>query len=87
MSEIIVISPTELRSLISEAVAEALQAQQAKPLPADRLLTRKDVAGLLRVSLPTIDSLVKRGSLTAIRTGRQTRFSETVVRAFMAGRK
>jgi excisionase family DNA binding protein len=87
MSEIVVITPVELKQLISDAITEALQAQQAKPLPADKLLTREEVSKMLRISKPTLDAIVKRNELTPIRSGRQVRFGETAVRAFMKGNK
>lgn len=52
-----------------------------------RALTRTEVAELLAVSVDTIDRLVATGELPAFRVGRQVRFEEADVEAWVAARK
>jgi excisionase family DNA binding protein len=52
-----------------------------------RLLTMRDVAGLLCVSSRTVKRLLARGELPVVRVGRLVRVREDDVRRFMANRE
>jgi excisionase family DNA binding protein len=52
-----------------------------------KLLTRADVAGLLNVSLRTIDRIRRRGWLAACKVGASVRFVADDVYSFLAGRR
>ena len=67
------VSINDLKSLISEAVAENvrhLQPPQAEP----ELLTRGQVAQILGISLPTLNDWTKRGLLPALKIGSRVRY-------------
>lgn len=53
----------------------------------NRVLTREEVAELLRVSVDTIDRLVASGSLPSFRVGRNVRFNEADLEAWVASQK
>ena len=47
------------------------------------LLTRQDLCGLLRCSLPTVKRLLKRGELPVIRVGRQVLVRQEAVERWL----
>ena len=75
--EITTIAVSDLKTLISEAVAEQLATLQPTAKP-DRLkyLTRKEAAAHLRISLPTLNELTKRGDIIGHRIGGRLLYSE-----------
>lgn len=79
----IILSPVPLPDLVSE-IANAVRAQlAAAPQPAppepEELLTRKEAAGLLAVTLPTLREYTRRGYLTAYRIGTRVRYKRSEV--------
>lgn len=50
---------------------------KAYPMPALRLLTAKEAAALLTVSLPTFYRLIRRGDISTVRIGGSVRFRES----------
>lgn len=79
-SILIQISPDTLRSMISEAVGQAVDKVRAITQP--KYLTRKEVAEMYSVTLPTVHSWVNSGKLHAVKIGGRTLFSaEEVNRA------
>lgn len=50
------------------------------------LLTRREVADLMRVSVQTIDREIKRGHLRAVKVGKQVRIPEGAVRDYVEQR-
>ena len=50
-----------------------------KPQPKETLLTRKEVAKLLKISLVTVHSWTNKGILKSYRIGNQIRYKETEV--------
>lgn len=50
------------------------------------LLTRREVADLMRVSVQTIDREIKRGHLRAVKVGKQVRITEGAVRDYVEQR-
>lgn len=61
------IDTESLKSIIREVNAEMIESFQPKQLPKEQYLTRKEVAKALRVSLPTLNELTKKGKLTGYR--------------------
>ena len=57
----------------------------AHPNPAapKQLLTRHEAAHILSLSLRTIDELVKRGDLSAVKIGRSIRIRPTAIENFL----
>ena len=53
--------------------------------PSLRLLTRKEVADVLDVSLKVLDRLVRDGHIECLRIGAKVRFRRSDVEAFLAG--
>jgi excisionase family DNA binding protein len=53
------------------------------PVPSQRLLTVKDVAARLQVSMRTVHRVIDAGQLAVIRIGRAVRVSETALQAFL----
>jgi excisionase family DNA binding protein len=49
-----------------------------------RLLTAKQVAELLQVTLPRVYQLAREGVIPSVRLGRQIRFEETALREWAA---
>ena len=80
------ITANDLRGLISRAVTEALEArQQAAPQPAkepeEGLLSRKETAALLRVSLLTLHNWEAKGILRPRRISRRVLYLKSDVHA------
>lgn len=57
---------------------------QATNKKSEKLLTRKETAATLRISLPTLDKWSTEGRLTAYRIARQVRYKEAEVLASIA---
>jgi excisionase family DNA binding protein len=74
-SQVVLITPAELRDLVNNAVVEGLQAAEAKRRAAleqdqqPELLSRKQAAELLGVSSGTIDNYARQGLLTKRKIG------------------
>lgn len=64
---------SELQSIIAEAVKEQLSTFFAKK-PDTKLKTRREVAKLLNVSLPTLHAWTKEGVINAVRIGQSVRY-------------
>lgn len=71
MQELIVIqiTPQELKEIVHDAVKEALSEfkEEFRTEQQVKLLTRKEVAEMLRISLPTLHQWTKMGKLKAYR--------------------
>jgi excisionase family DNA binding protein len=66
----------------SPMTAPAIERPDVTAPPPDRLLTRAEVAAVLRVSERTVDRYAAEGMLTRRKVGKRlTRFSEAEVRA------
>jgi excisionase family DNA binding protein len=77
-------TPTELASLISEAVRQELKqnslfAEVKRSHPEKELLTRKETAELFAVSLVTIHDWCKNGILKPYKVGNRTYFKRSEV--------
>ncbi len=68
----------ELEKIVRNAVRQALEESnnhKTNHNPESVWLSRVEASKHLKVSLPTLDSLTKKGVLTAYRTGRKKRFN------------
>lgn len=67
---------SELKSFIQEAIQSELTQlyQHSEKGESERLYTRKEVADLLGISLPTLHTYTQEGIITAYRIGTQIRY-------------
>mgnify|MGYP000948413612 CR=1 FL=1 len=67
---------SELKSFIQEAIQSELTQlyQHSEKGESERLYTRKEVADLLGISLPTLNTYTKEGIIDAYRLGTQVRY-------------
>ena len=81
-----------LRTLIADAVSQALDAREPAPQPPPpaepEFLSRHDAAKRLRVSLPTLHAMNRRGTLRPIRVAgvRRVLYRREDVEAALLGR-
>lgn len=89
---LIQLTQPELKALIretfNEVVSNELKNHFIVPAPectsgTQELLTRREVAQLLQVSLPTLHAYTKQGLIKAIRFGRQVRYRKSDIEAAM----
>lgn len=73
---VIQMSPDQLEISIRKAVTEALKSSPSNS-PSDDLLTRKNAAKYLGVSLPTLTNYEKSGQLIAVRFGGRVFFRKS----------
>lgn len=78
-TEIIVIPKQELEAMLARFAADlradmAAQIRQAQPRTLPDLLTRKEAANELRVSVKTVDNYARAGLLTKVATAAGVRF-------------
>jgi excisionase family DNA binding protein len=68
------INTAELKSIISEVVNQELSKFMSKPESSedDYFLTRKEVAKILKISLPTLHNLVNENKITAYVIGKNS---------------
>jgi len=67
----------ELKKVVSEAVANAVEPLINKKTSENTdLLTRKEAASILKISLPTIDEWTKQGVIKAYRIGKSKRYKK-----------
>lgn len=79
MQELIFHSSTkqELKQLFEEVVKVQLEKHFSKEEADTKLLTRKDVAELLQISLPTLNTYTKEGIIPATRIGSMIRYKKS----------
>ncbi|MEI9954892.1 MAG: helix-turn-helix domain-containing protein [Ferruginibacter sp.] len=76
------VSREEFKSFITDAIKNEMQSQlqkitEQKQTSSDELLSKKEAAVFLRISLPTISKLVKEGVITCSRIGGSLRFKKS----------
>lgn len=70
----------ELKELLEEVVKVQLEKHLSKEEEDDsRLLTRKEVAEILSISLPTLNTYTKKGIIQATRLGSMVRYRKSDV--------
>ena len=78
-------STLQIQGVTAESFIEQIKAvikettPTTKPQPKEVLLTRKEVAKLLKISLVTVHTWTKQGILKPYRIGNQVRYKETEV--------
>ncbi len=67
-----------LKEAIEEAVTRAISNSQTSESKSEetKLLTRKEAAEILSISLPTLNTYTKKGKLKAYKIGRSVRYKE-----------
>ena len=75
------VSTHELRDLISESVRKELENLCPVSKQENELLTRKQVAEILSISLVTLNDWTKRGLIPALRIGSRIRYNKADVMA------
>ena len=78
---LISLSPEELKNLLSSCIKSELQDYHNKEPPPkdDSLMTRKEAAAYLMVSLPTIIRYERAGYIASFRVGNKIRFKKSQV--------
>ncbi len=74
-----IIQASDLELLISNVVDKKLLSFQPVIQDPDELITRKQAAKILGVSLPTLSYFVKTGKLVAYRVGANVRFKRSEI--------
>ena len=70
----------------AERREETLRALKSAGVPEElRLLTRREVAGCLGISLKTLDGVVRRGEIAPLRIGKKVLFPKPQVEEFLTG--
>jgi excisionase family DNA binding protein len=72
------LSPEDLYKKMRELISEEMEIR-LKPEPPTDLLTKKEVAAKLRLSLPTVQRLMSDGTLPGLRIGRRILFKSNQV--------
>ncbi|MBL0034457.1 MAG: helix-turn-helix domain-containing protein [Flavobacteriales bacterium] len=76
------ITPEELKRLIRETLRTEIESQAAAPPPlAEELISRKEAAQMLGITLPTLRLYTKRGLLNGYRIGARVRYKRSEVLA------
>lgn len=93
MGQILIqISEAELKALMKETFSEVVSNELKNHFnvsapeyvgSTQELLTRREVAALLQVSLPTLHAYTKQGLIKAIRFGRQVRYRKSDIDSAM----
>ncbi|PQJ79402.1 helix-turn-helix domain-containing protein [Polaribacter porphyrae] len=73
------VTPEQLKSEIVSEIKEYLDKKFANNEDKDELLTRKQVAKLLSISLPTLRNYTKRGLIKEYRIGSRVLYKSTEV--------
>lgn len=75
MSNLIVISENDLRTIMSETIQRELASFKPVEQPKNNsLITRQETANLLGISLPTLSTYSKEGKIQSYRIGTRIRF-------------
>ena len=76
---LITISIDEMKDIIKECISEIIEEKLLKKEPPDELLSRKEVAKLLMISLPTLNKKQKLGKIPYYRMGTRVLFKKSEV--------
>ena len=75
MTNLIVISETDLRTIMSDTIKQELASFKPVEQPKNHsLITRQETANLLGISLPTLSTYSKEGKIQSYRIGTRIRF-------------
>jgi excisionase family DNA binding protein len=94
MQEFIITTPEQLRTVISETVKDELNRHLQAQIPAEPikhtdndLITRKQAASVLGVSLPTLNEWSKSGIVTGYRISTRVRYKRSELEKSLAQMK
>ena len=73
---LLTLSPEELKELIINAVQEVKEKRDS-PVIAEEVLSRKEAAKVLKITLPTLGALTLAGHITAYKLGCNIRYKKT----------
>lgn len=73
------LSHEELKGLISDAVREAIQVLIPEKQAENEFLTRKQVAFIFKISLPTLNIWTKEGKLQSYRINSRVRYKKAEI--------
>lgn len=80
MQNVILITETDLRTLLSETVKKEMEFFRPEEQPKDNtLLTRQETAKILGISLPTLNNYSKEGKIPSYRIGSRIRYKKQEV--------
>jgi len=80
MNRIIVTTPDELRDLVTEIIRNEHN-KQPEPIISDQLLTRKEAAALLGITLPTLWDWTRKGTLPGYRISKRVYYKRPEIDA------
>jgi len=70
-----------LRTIVQSEVQKIVSGLSTPPEPGPKLITRKETAYILGISLPTLNEWTKNGTLPAQRIGTRVRYQRAIVYA------
>jgi excisionase family DNA binding protein len=76
----ILTTPEELRNLVSEIIRNESQ-KQPEPVKPDQLLTRKEAADLLGITLPTLWDWTRKGTIPGYRISKRVYYKRPEIDA------
>lgn len=80
MQNIILVNEKELRDLISDSITKVLDTfKPVEPSNENELITRKETAKILDISLPTLNAYTRDGKIQSYRIGSRIRYKRNEV--------
>jgi len=80
MQNFLLISETDLRTIMSETIkTELASVRPVEPPKNNLLITRQETANLLGISLPTLSAYSKEGRIQSYRIGTRIRYKQSEV--------
>jgi excisionase family DNA binding protein len=77
------ITPDELKQLVREVLLETKTVKNDAPVEV-KYYTRQEACEILKISLSTLDTYVKKGAITCSRLGTRVRFTQDDIDKAMA---
>lgn len=82
---LVTLTTDDLRAIVLATVTEALSGSLPGSEPPREVLTRRDAADVLRVSVATLDRLARDGEITPRRVGDSPRYLRSELLAYVRG--
>lgn len=80
MNNLILISETDLRAVLSETIKKELESiRPVEQSNESELITRKETAKILDISLPTLNAYTRDGKIQSYRIGSRIRYKRNEV--------
>ncbi len=83
MENLILLTQDDLHKIIEATVTRTLEIQGKKQSTTEGFLDRREVARLLKISLPTLWDLMKKGAIPYSKIGRRVLFKPSDVEKFV----